>query len=311
MKKSAIILGWAIALAVPAFGADDLVNEALVSFPARTIRLEMTDAARLRELSDYATLRAHYMAPNLRHLEEYLSKLGIQERDIDQVVLGWQSTDEGLKLTGLAAGHFDPVRIAQRAAAQGLRSSPIEGQPSYCFGAEAQSVCLVVISPTLGAFGPLSSLDQMLLARGGQAPSLQANPGFSALVRQGRRYVPIWGVATGPAIVDWFKGWMPAQKSLQLNWSAAFQNVEWVDYHVEPADQVELGIDLHCMTPAAATSLRQVFDGLRMFQQLAWQQQNPGAANPFQNLVIDASNREVTLHLTAAYATLEHGIPAQ
>lgn len=305
---------WTLTLAAfvsPAAHGEDLVTEALSSFPPQTARLEYTNAAALRRLPNYASLKTRYTGPNLQKLEADLAKLGIREEDISEIVLGWQPTGGGLKLEGLAAGHFDPEGVRRRAASQGLASSPVEGQPAYCFGAEADSACLVVLSQALGAFGELSSLDQLVLAREGQSPNLSANDTFTKLVDEGRKTAPIWGVAAGsPAVVDWFKGWMPGQSNLQLDWASAFKNVESVNYSVEPASDVRLDIKLNCTTPAAASSLRQVFDGLKIFQQLAWQQQNPGVPNPFQNLAIGARNRNLLLTLTTGYDALEKGIAA-
>src|SRR5262249_8271112 len=85
--------------------AEDIVKEALSSFPPQTIRLEYSRPAKLRELPDYQSPRARYAGEGLRSLEASLSKLGIQEQSIDELVLGWQASGTGMTLEGLAGGH--------------------------------------------------------------------------------------------------------------------------------------------------------------------------------------------------------------
>lgn len=301
-----------VAMLAPApAAAEDLVKEALASFPPKTVRLEYSSPAKLRDLPDYAKLRQHYLGPSLRELETSLGKLGIEEGDIDELALGWQSGASGLVMQGLAAGNFNSSDVARKAAAQGIKPVLTAGQAAYCFGADSDSPCVMILSPTLGAFGVGSALRRMAQARGGQAPSLNSDSSFVSLVTQGRKDTPIWGVATGPAVVDWFKGWMPSQKNLQLDWQIQFQSVQSLAYSVKPKEQVELDVQMECTSVQSAGSLRQVFDGLKLFQQVAWQQQNPGRPNPFQGLAVDSSGPQVLLTLNTPYAALEGGVSNQ
>ncbi len=109
----------------PSAGAQDIVKEALASFPPQTIRVEYSRPAKLRELPNYQSLRTRYAAESLRSLETSLSKLGVEERSIDELVLGWQASGTGMTLEGLAAGHFNPGDMARRAAAQKLTPVPL------------------------------------------------------------------------------------------------------------------------------------------------------------------------------------------
>ena len=329
IRSGLVALAVLAALGAAPAAAEDLVKEALASFPPKTARLEYSSPAKLRELPDYAKLRQHYLSPSLRNLETSLGKLGIEETDIDELALGWQSSESGLVMEGLAAGHFNSSAVARKAAAQGIKPVMAAGLAAYCFGAaesapsgeapsgqykvvvETNSPCVMILSPTLGAFGVGSALRRMAQIRGGQAPSLNSNSSFVSLVTQGRRDTPIWGVATGPAVVDWFKGWMPSQKNLQLDWQSQFQSVQSLAYSVKPKEQVELDVQMDCTSAQSAGSLRQVFDGLKLFQQVAWQQQNPGRPNPFQGLAVDSSGPQVLLTLNTPYAALEGGVSNQ
>jgi len=253
-----LMLGLAFSLMTATGRAQDLVKEALASFPLDTVRLEYSSPAKLRNLPDYATLRRRYLAPGLRSLEAQLASLGIQESDINEVVLGWAPSGEKLGLEGVAEGRFDPQAMARRAAAAGISSTPVGSKQS-----------------------------------------------FGTLVEQAHKDTPIWGVAIGQAVPDWFKGSMPAQKNLQLDWSTTFKSVESLTYSVQPADQIRLNVQMNCVSDQGAGDLRRVFDGLRLLQKMAWQNQYPNVPNPFDNLVVDASGRAVLLTLITPYSALE------
>ena len=294
----ALVLPWAAQ-------AQTLVKESLASFPPPTIRLEYSRLAKLRTLPNYARLRQRYVGPRLRELEESFSQLGVKESQIDEVVLGWQPGSTKMELEGLVAGSFTAQAIADRAAARGMSPTTIADMPAYCLGTESASICLVVLKDSLGAFGTENSLATMLEAREGQTPSLASEERFVKLVGEAKPEAPIWGVAIGEAVPDWFRAWMPAQGNLQLDWGKAFQSVEALVYSVEAADAVRLEIKMDCTTSQSAASTRQVFEGLKMFQQLAWQNLNPNLPNPFETVEIGQDDRRVSLKMTTSYADLE------
>lgn len=294
------------ALVLPAtIRAQDIVKEALTSFPRETIRLEYSRPAQLRRLPDYDRLRQRYLGPRLQKLEASLSQLGIQESNIDELALGWQSSAEEMDLEGLAVGRFDSQGVAERASARGLSSTPVADLKAYCLEPEADTACVMVLRNSLGAFGTFSSLNAMLEAREGRAFSLNSDDGFTKLIGEARTQAPIWGVAVGPAVADFFKAWMPGQKDLQLDWSSTFKTVEALAYSVEAAEKVHLDVKLDCTTPEEAMNLRQVLEGLKLLQKLAWQNQNPNLLNPFEAIEVDSRGRRIFLRLTTAYAALE------
>ncbi len=286
-------------------GAQDLLKDALTSFPPQTIRVEYSHLAKLRTLPNYASLRQRFVGPRLQVLETSLSQLGIQERDIDELVLGWHPSGTAIEFEGLAGGRFDSQAIADRAAAQGLSAMPAADLKAYCLEARSAANCVVVLSTSRGAFGTLASLSAIVDASQGRAASLASDDRFMKLLSAARKEASIWGVATGPAVADWFQSWMRDQKGLQLDWGHAFQTVEALTYSVEAAESVQLDVQLDCTSPEAATSLRQVLEGLKLIQQLAWQNQNPNRPNPFQALGVEANGRQVFLKMTTAYAALE------
>lgn len=309
LRQCAFILALGVILsgATVTIQAQDLVSDALAWLPSQTVALEYSDPSALRSLPGYASLRAHYLGRNLRALESSLGKLGIQESDIDQMVLGWQ-IDAGSKMRyeGVATGQFDAASLRRNAAAARIAPHTVQGFPAYCFPQDPNLTCVTVLDNTLGVFGPLPYLEAMLKARAGNGPSIASNARFARLVRDATSDNPIWGVALGPAVSKWFKGWMPGEKNLQMDWASAFKDVQAISYHIGVGDRVNLNVKLDCASIGAAAQVSQLLDGLKLFQQIAWQTSNPHQPNPFQSLDVEAQNRQVSFHLRADYATLEH-----
>jgi hypothetical protein len=283
----------------------DLVKEALASFPLETVRLEYSSPAKLRQLPEYARLHERYLGPSLRSLEAHLKTLGVGESDLDEVVLGWQPGSNGLSLEGVAYGKMDPQAMARNAAAAGITATPLGSVSAYCFGTTDASTCVAVLGRGLGGFGSLQALRGMVDVRRGETAGLGGNPSFSSAVSSAHKDAPLWGVAVGSAIEDWFKSGLPVQKNLPVDLSTLFKNVQSLTYSIQPTDRVHLSVDMSCTSAAAASSLRQQFEALRLFQKVAWQQQYPNVANPFEDLAANASGSTFTLSLSSPYSALE------
>lgn len=303
-----LALGLAVLAAAGAARAQELVKEGLASFPPDTIRLEYSNVSKLRTLPDYATLHKRYLAPSLRTLETQLASLGVEENDINEVVLAWQVAGDGMSFEGLASGRLNPQIMAQRAATQSITTLPVGSATAYCFGTTDTAPCVAPLGGSLGAFGTLDELRTLVSARGGQTANLRSNAAFASLVERDGGDAPIWGVAVGPAIEDWFKVSMPVQKNLPVDLSTVFRNVQSLGYAVEPTDRVRIDMDLNCTTAAAAVTLRQQFDALRLFQKLAWQRQYPNVANPFDDLSVSANDATMTLSMSTPYSAIEAAV---
>lgn len=301
----ALPLGLAILLASAVASAQDLVKEALSSFPIDTVRIEYSNAAKLRQLPEYSRLHERYLGPSLRNLEAHLTSLGVHESDLNEVVLGWQQTSDGLAMEGITYGQFDPQAMARAAESRGIPATPVGTSAAYCFGSTDTSPCVAVLGRGLGAFGTLDSVRAMVDVRGGGTSGLNANASFSSLVNASRKDTPIWGVATASAIGDWFKSGMPVQKNLPVDLGTVFKNVQSLAYSVAPTDRVHLNVEMACTSAASAGVLRQQFETLRLFQKVAWQQQYPGVSNPFEDLKVDASGSTLTMSMSTPYSALE------
>jgi hypothetical protein len=285
--------------------AQDLVSEALSGFPTETIRLEFSNPAKLRSLPNYASLRQRYVGPKLRKLVDTLGQLGVGEDDITGLVLGWQPGSTEMTLYGFATGRFNAQAIAGSAAQRNITPTPVAGKQAYCLEAGLAGTCVVVLGDSAGAFGSLTALTSMLETLDNQTPSLSSNARMSSLVASANKDASIWGVAVGPAVADWFKGWMPNQGSIKLDWGKVFADVDSLTYSVAAGEDVTLGLKMNCKSAAAATSLRQVLDGLKLAQQLAWDYQNPGKPNPYKAMNTALDGEQVSLSLTTGYAELE------
>jgi hypothetical protein len=297
--------GALLALTASSALAQDLVKEAMGTFSVDTERLEYSNVAKLRTLPDYNTLHAKYLAPELRTLENQLATLGIHENAINEVVLGWHRSGGRLVMDGLASGQIDAQNMGRQAAAQGIPPTPIGTSSAYCFGNTDNSMCVAALGRSIGAFAQRDEMRVMLEVRSAQAPALNASQSFSALVERERKDTPIWGVATGSAIEDAFKGWMPVQKNLPIDLATVFKSVESLAYNVQPTDRLHVSVEMTCTSADAAGTLRQGFDELRLFQKVAWQQQFPNTPNPFDDLTVGASGQTVLLSLSTPYSALE------
>jgi hypothetical protein len=284
--------------------AQGLPKEALSTFPSDTIRVEYANTSKLRTLPNYDSLRQKFVGPRLRDLEESFSSLGVRESDINEVILGWRPGTSVMELSGLVTGRFTARQIADRAAANSVTTMAVGNSQAYCAGSGAAASCLVVLRDSLGVFGPETSLAQMLDVRDGSAVGLSSDSPFAQFLGDAAAQSPIWGVAVGVAVPDFFRAWIP-QGNIQLDWAKAFEPVESLVYSVDTSENVKLDVKMDCTSDQSAESTRQIFEGLRMVQQMAWQNTNPGRTNPFQSLEIARDGRRLSLKMASSYADLQ------
>lgn len=294
----------------PTIRAQDLAKEALATFLPDTIRIEYASPAKLRSVPNYEGLRARYVGPRLRELEDSFSKLGVPKGDINEVMLSWRPGTSTMDLSGFVVGRFTGRQIADRAGANGIAATPVGNSQAFCLDAGGAATCVVVLRDSLGLFGSQASLAQMLDVREGNASSLASENRFPQMIGGAPTQSPIWGVAVGVAVADFFRAWLPAQGNLELNWASVFQPVEALIYSVDTAENVRMDARLECASDQSAESTRQVFEGLRMVQQMAWQNMNPGRPNPFQSLEIARNGRRLSLKMASSFADLQSFAPA-
>ena len=210
-----------------------------------------------------------------------------------------------MTLYGYATGHFSAQTISASAAQGSITPTPVEGKQAYCLEGGLAGTCVVVLGDSVGAFGSLTALTAMLDARDNQTPSLSSDSQISGLVTSASKDASIWGVAVGPAVADWFRGWMPNQGNVKLDWDKVFADVSALTYTVAAGQNVALGLKMSCKSSQSAASLQQLLGGLKMAQQLAWDYQNPGKPNPYQEMIVGRDGDQVSLNLTTGYTELE------
>jgi hypothetical protein len=292
---------------VPALNGrgQQIVQDAMAILPADAVRLEYSSPSKLRNLPRYSQLRDRYLGRELKVLETSLAQLGVREEDVEELVLSWEPADAGTaQMDGVATGRFDDRALASNAKDKGISGTPVGNRTAYCFNVDSGSLCVMAVKGSEGAFGTLDALKKMADVEAAQAPALVTNAQFTKLVDEGKVDTPIWGVARGPAVGDWFQGWLPQQNQAQLNWNQTFQGVDALTYSVNPSSRLSLDANFECNSDSAATNLQTLLLGMKAFEQMAWQSQYPNRPNPYAGLQLDASNRKVHVTLTADYDEL-------
>lgn len=294
----------ALVSGVAPLSGQDLVAKALSSFPTDTVRLEFSSPATLRKLPNYASLREHYMGPRLKELEDSMAELGVKDTDVDQLVLGWNGSGTDLNLYGFVGGAFRSSVLDARAAERSLPPQQIGGKTGYCLGAGLETQCVVVLSPTEGAFGTLATLSQIMQALNVGGDSIGSNDSFVTAVKKEQTDAPIWGVAVASAVASWFQGWMPRQSAVDMDWAKVFQGVDALGYKIQTGSDIQLDLAMFCKSEEYAGSLRQVLEGLKLAQQIAWQNQFPSKSNPFQKMDLSQTGSQIGINIEANYGDI-------
>ena len=165
----------------------------------------------------------------------------------------------------------------------------------------------MILGPGQGVFGTLATLSQITQNLNGGGVTLSTVDSFANAVKQEKSSAPIWGVAVASAVASWFRGWMPQQSAVDLDWTKVFQGVNVFGYSINTGSDIQLNLNMFCKTEQDASSLRQVMEGLKLAQQIAWQNQNPNAANPFQNLAFSESGSQLSISMVAQYDAVAGG----
>jgi hypothetical protein len=249
--------------------------------------------------------------------------LGIVESDIDELALAWiprQTAARGgspnveaeaamhanpwvkqmpTELSGLLMGRFDHAQIKENAKTNGGLSIQVHELEAYCLP-RAVGACLAVLSDSLAAFGEPEGLDRLLATRLGQRGSLGADRRFTSLINQVNRHAPIWGIATGQTVPEWFRGWLPVQGQMQFDWVKTLELVETFTYSIEVSEKLELVATLHAESGKVAQQLQRLFFALRALLGLTWQMQVKDRPSPMSNLRVLTDGRACILRLSGS-----------
>ena len=150
----------------------------------------------------------------------------------------------------------------------------------------------------------LSELSQIMQTLNLGGASIGSNADFARIVKQEQTNAPIWGVAVASAVASWFQGWMPKQSSVEMDWAKVFQGVNVLGYQIQTGSDVRLNLQMFCKSAEYAGGLRQVLEGLKLAQQIAWQNQYPNRPNPFQSMELSQTGSQIGINLVTNYSSI-------
>jgi hypothetical protein len=298
---------WTLLTPASAFG-QEFIDQALPYFPEDTGRIEYFSPETWRKVPEYSSLRDRFLGPHLKVLAQSFSQLGVREEHIDEMVIGWLRLHNGyMALGGLARGRFDSEKVAARADEGHIPPIMVGDWRAYCVGEEMS--CLAVLDESHAAFGPADFLGALGEAREGRVPNILSHPIFMNLFGEIRTQPPLWGIAVGEAVPDWFGVWLAGPSGATFDWRPLLESAQALTFRVDAPEKVELHMSLDFSAPEAADRLRQTLETLRQLQQLVWQNQSPGRANPLDGLKMTRAGSRVSLDLSAERNQLREGNP--
>ncbi len=295
MKKALPIAALACLAAVQMW-AEQLLPEAVASFPAKTISLEYDALSKLRLLPNYSSLRKQYSGEGLQRVQKDLLLMGISENQLTEVV-----TASGVNgFFGIIGGNFRSQTVARETVKNGIaQSAVLEDGPVFC---SKQGTCLLLVAKEEGRgfFGTQEQLRSISEVRQRRAPSLESNSTFVDLENRLDRQSPVIGFAPGREISEWIGGNIPPAISARLDLANLFSGIENFGYSVKLDSQAHVGLNLICSSEQAGSLLRDALSaasGLERAAALA----AGSAAMPFNNMAVQSSGRLVAVNLDAPF----------
>jgi hypothetical protein len=286
---------------LPAFlGARELADDALRTFPSQISRVEFSSWAKIRETPGYQNLLKHYSDSDLRALEASLAEIGLDENDIDELVVGWGPSSKKTEVYGIASGRFHPEAMAKRAVVQGT-TEQIGGRGAFC-SPDLEKACIIVLNDSELAIGTRSTLRAMMEARTKSALSARSNKSLQKLALQAQVRQFVWGVAVGTGVADCFRSWMSNQKNMQTDWVRTLEGTESMTYGIQSADHVYLNLSIKCVSSETAVHLEELFKNYRFMQRLAWRNRHHGQPNPVQATEIGVKGLHTLVKITMDFA---------
>jgi hypothetical protein len=256
--KVAFLLGvLSLHLAPPAQA--QIISEALTSFPSRIDFIEYDNLAQLRVLPDYETLRQRFSGKPLEQAKAALSKLGIQEDQVDELVLG---TTPGA-LYGILAGTFSGELAARVAVKHHLLPLPVEDNQIYCPGS---GTCIAFLEDNIAAFGNPTQLQTMIETRLGLRERISANRALSDLMNSTQSRALVRAVALGNQIHSVVESALPDLSAVNLDWSALSSLVTMFAYSIDIDTKAHVTATLICTSAATTFFLRQMLTALSTVQ---------------------------------------------
>ena len=299
-SKSLAHLVIALATATPmllsALAADTLnaqiLGEAGLVMPAQTQALEYDHLAALRNLPNYAALKQQFAGAALDNAQRAAADLGIQEGEVDEIVLG--STPEDLYI--LFAGKFSGSVTANNALRRNISRVEVDGTTMLCPRA---GNCVLFLEDSVAAFGTGKQVITMLEAREGIRPRLQSNRDFVDFVLATDRGAPVRGAAFGTQLKNVIGSAFSGTAANSMSWASYSTFIDRFSYSVRFDTKAQVTARVQCKAEIQAALLRQMLGALAGVESLAVKTGHDQVNRPFQNLRLALSGRTVELQMDA------------
>ena len=294
-----------------------LSREALSTFPATTTQVAYTNLAGLRELPNYALLRASLFPRPMRGFEELLKSVGVDpEKTVDSVIVGWRGAKpDAAAFFGLASGNFNSGEVITRLQATKLPIRNYEGYTIGTFGSgmDRSDLYFSFLSPSLAAFGRFNDLKDMLDVRSGALPALDSNADFVNWAEELAGSAIQWGITTGPATAHVAAGWLGhSAHATTDDLSPLLQAVRAVLYTLDWDEGFTTDLSLLCQRPDQAAALARLLSILQQTMASGRIASSPAISRFVQGIEIDADQSRVEIEGsgdTQAIRQLFQGLP--
>ena len=180
-SAAAVVVSAAVLLT--SANAAQLSSDARSAIPHEVQQLVVIDYRIMQNSSSAMELRGQVMPPELKQLEQALSKSGLNDnQDLEQLAVvlyrgpasksGSTGTDD-LRTIGIAQGQFPVQDVLDNFKKKKLKATTVRENKIYPLGTTGMSV--VFLDDSTMIFGSLSSIKEALDVRDGLTPSLLTN----------------------------------------------------------------------------------------------------------------------------------------
>lgn len=301
LRIPAVVLS-VVALFFPSIlQGQEIVREALSSFPADTQQFTYANLDQMRSLSNYPQIHQKLLTSQLRSFEEFLRSGGNDpEKDVDEVVLGWRS-QAGLNaggIFGLAEGRFHPDEAEKYYDRAKLPTTKYADVRLYPFGSTGDRAQLFFgfLSESLGAFGDLSQLKAVLDVRTGARSSLESNATFAGWEAELEGSGAQWGICMGKAAAGHASQWLTFGAQPSVDFSSLLGPVQAVLYRLDFGTDLSIRLSVVCQSGETAAALAKILLLLRDSRQpSATPNASPEVASFLESLEVNANGSRVEL----------------
>jgi len=268
-----------------------LLSEALSLFPETTTSLEYDNLIQLRNLPHYEALREQYSGPVFKRLASLLSKIGLTEANVGQIVNG----SNGLSFYGMVQGTFSRTNLMRQKLPSGVRLSAVGSEHALC----SDDLCLLFVSNSAAAFGSQSDVHAMHDRKEGQSTSFASNPAVIPLLAAADLAAPVIGVGPGTELTSWISNSLASGLAPRLSAVSSLTAVNWFEYSVTLGTKARVNMYLDCSSSLVANTLSASIRSFNALSSLAAGLANKSDSFPFGGVNVQASQNRIHITLEA------------